>query len=50
MPASATLNLEPGRWFYRVRGLDTILTTLRYGMTWSDPQLVRLIPRRFSVG
>ena len=50
-PATAAmLNLEPGRWFYRVRGLDTTLTTLRYGMTWSDPQLVRITPRSFSVG
>lgn len=50
-PATAAmLSLEPGRWFYRVRGLDTTLTTLRYGMTWSDPQLVKILPRRFSVG
>jgi len=50
-PATAALlSLEPGRWFYRVRGLDTTLTTLRYGMTWSDPQMVRILPRRFSVG
>ena len=50
-PATAALlSLEPGRWFYRVRGLDTTLTTLRYGMTWSDPQMVRIVPRRFSVG
>jgi hypothetical protein len=33
-----------------VRGLDTTLTTLRYGMTWSDPQLVKIHSRSFSVG
>ncbi|CAN5203958.1 hypothetical protein BH18ACT14_BH18ACT14_18990 [soil metagenome] len=50
-PATAALlDLEPGRWFYRVRGLDTTLTTLRYGMTWSDPQKVTIVPRRFRTG
>jgi len=32
-----------------VRGLDTTITTLRYGMTWSDPQLIKIVPRRFRV-
>jgi hypothetical protein len=50
-PATAAmLDLEPGRWFYRVRGLDTTLATLRYGMSWSDPQRVTIVPRRFRVG
>ena len=50
-PATAAmLDLEPGRWFYRVRGLDTSLATLRYGMTWSDPQRLTIVPRRFRVG
>jgi hypothetical protein len=38
---SATLPLTPGTWYYRVRGLDALLTGTKTSMSWSDP--VRLV-------
>lgn len=46
---AAALNLPDGVWYYRVRGLDKTLPTAAQGMTWSDPQYVRILPRTFSV-
>jgi hypothetical protein len=43
------LGLDPGVWYYRVRGLDESIPGLRQGMTWSDPQYVKVSPRIFSV-
>jgi hypothetical protein len=43
------LGLDPGVWYYRVRGIDESIPSLRQGMTWSDPQYVRISPRTFSV-
>jgi len=44
---AALLNLPDGVWHYRVRGVDKTLPTLRRGMTWSDPQYVKMLPRTF---
>lgn len=47
---AALLNLQPGVWYYRVRGLDKSIPSLAQGMTWSDPQYLRIRPRTFIVG
>jgi hypothetical protein len=44
---AALLNLPDGVWHYRVRGIDKTLPTLRRGMTWSDPQYLKIAPRVF---
>jgi hypothetical protein len=41
------LNLPTGVWYYRVRGIDRTLPSARRGMTWSDPQYLRIVPRTF---
>ena len=47
-PSTSTLlNLPDGVWHYRVRGIDRTLPTLRQGMTWSDPQYLKMAPRIF---
>ena len=46
----ALLTLSEGTWHYRVRGIDTTIPGTRQGMTWSDPQYVRILPRTFYVG
>ena len=43
------LSLAPGVWYYRVRGVDGTLPTSQRGMTWSDPQYLKIVPRTFSV-
>jgi len=43
------LNLDAGVWYYRVRGVDGTLPTSQRGMTWSDPQYLKIVPRTFSV-
>jgi hypothetical protein len=49
-PATAAqLNLASGVWHYRVRGLDPSIPSLRQGMTWSDPQYLRIRPRTFVI-
>ena len=45
----APLALSDGRWHYRVRGIDTTIPGTAQGMTWSDPQYVRILPRTFFV-
>jgi hypothetical protein len=37
---SAVLPLEPGTWYYRVRGYDYSLPTGAQAMSWSDPQQI----------
>ncbi|MDQ3670444.1 MAG: hypothetical protein M3377_09220 [Actinomycetota bacterium] len=50
-PATAALlNLADGVWYYRVRGVDTTLPGTAQGMTWTDPQYIRILPRTFSIG
>ena len=46
---AAKLNLAPGRWYYRVRGIDTSIASLQQGMTWSDPQYLRIASPTFVV-
>jgi hypothetical protein len=46
---SALLNLAPGVWYFRVRGVDKSIPSLAQGMTWSDPQYLRIRPRTFVV-
>ena len=41
---SAVLPLEPGTWYYRVRGYDHSMPTGAQAMSWSDPQ--RLVVTR----
>jgi hypothetical protein len=42
------LDLEPGTWYYRVRGHDPSLPGPT-GMTWSDPVQITILPRTFGV-
>ena len=46
---STLLNLKDGVWYYRVRGNDKSIPALQQGMTWSDPQYLRIVPRTFTV-
>jgi hypothetical protein len=46
---STLLNLPTGVWYYRVRGIDKSIPGTLQGMTWSDPQYVRMVPRTFVV-
>jgi hypothetical protein len=46
---AAMLGLDTGVWYYRVRGLDRTIPGRLQGMTWSDPQYVRIAPRTFRV-
>jgi hypothetical protein len=46
---SVLLNLPDGVWYYRVRGIDTSIPGTMQGMTWSDPQFVRALARKFTV-
>ena len=46
---SVLLNLRSGVWYYRVRGIDRSLPTNNRGMTWTDPQYLRIAPRSFTV-
>ncbi len=49
-PATAALLSVPdGVWYYRIRGIDSTIPGTMQGMTWSDPQYVRILPRTFSV-
>jgi hypothetical protein len=45
---SALLKLSPGRWYYRVRGLDSAQIGVS-AMTWSDPVAVRVARPTFRV-
>jgi hypothetical protein len=45
---SAVLNLKPGRWFYRVRGLNPVQVGTS-AMTWSAPVSIRVARPTFRV-
>ncbi len=45
---STVLNLAPGRWYYRVRGLNTVQIGVS-GMTWSKPVGVKVARPTFRV-
>jgi hypothetical protein len=44
-----TLPLSPGTWFYRVRGLDFLMTGSKPQMSWSDPVRLVVTKPRFRV-
>lgn len=46
---AAAFRLGKGRWYYRVRGLDPTIPGAKDGMTWSDSQVVRILPSTFVV-
>ena len=46
---SALLSLEPGRWFYRVRGVNFSLPGTARAMTWSAPVALRVTKPTFTV-
>jgi hypothetical protein len=46
---SLTLPLAPGTWYYRVRGLDYLMTGSKPQMSWSDPTRITVTKPRFKV-
>ena len=46
---SVTLPLTPGTWFYRVRGLDSLMIGSKPQMSWSDPVKLLVTKPRFRV-
>jgi len=46
---SVSLPLTPGTWFYRVRGIDFLMTGSKPQMSWSDPVRVVVTKPRFRV-
>jgi hypothetical protein len=46
---SVTLPLAPGTWFYRVRGLDSLMIGTKPQMSWSDPVKLVVTKPRFRV-
>ena len=46
---SLTLPLAPGTWYYRVRGLDFLMSGSKPQMSWSDPARVVVAKPRFKV-
>jgi hypothetical protein len=46
---SALLPLRPGTWFYRVRGLDSLLLGSRPELSWSDPVRLTVTKPRYRV-
>jgi hypothetical protein len=46
---SMTLPLTPGTWYYRVRGLDYLMTGSKPQMSWSDPVRLVVTKPRFRV-
>jgi hypothetical protein len=46
---SALLPLQPGRWFYRVRGINFSMPGTARAMSWSDPVELRVAKPTFAV-
>jgi hypothetical protein len=46
---SLTLPLSPGTWYYRVRGLDSLMTGSKTQLTWSNPVRLVVTKPRFRV-
>ena len=46
---SVTLPLTPGTWYYRVRGLDAMLTGTKTALSWSDPVRIVVTKPRYRV-
>lgn len=49
LSTSAVLPLEPGTWFYRVRGYDYSLPQNAQAMSWSEPQKIVATRPTFAV-
>lgn len=49
LSTSAVLPLEPGAWYYRVRGYDYSLPQNAQAMSWSEPQQIVVTRPRFVV-
>ena len=45
---SAILRLTPGRWYYRVRGLNPVQVGTS-AMTWSQPVAIRVVRPTFRI-
>ena len=49
-PSTAmSLPLAPGTWYYRVRGLDSLLVGTKTGLSWSDPVRLVVTKPRFKI-
>ena len=46
---SLTLPLSPGAWYYRVRGIDSLMTGSKPQLTWSNPVRLVVTKPRFRV-
>ena len=46
---SLTVPLKPGTWYYRVRGLDSLMTGTKTGLSWSDPVRLVVTKPRFKI-
>jgi hypothetical protein len=46
---SLTLPLSPGTWYYRVRGIDSLMTGSKPQLTWSTPVKLVVTKPRFRV-
>jgi hypothetical protein len=46
---SAMLNLPPGTWYYRVRGLDALMTGSRPELSWTTPVKIVFTRPRFKI-
>ena len=46
---SLTLPLTPGTWFYRMRGLDSLMIGTKPQLSWPDPVKLVLTKPRFRV-
>ena len=46
---SALLPLKPGNWYYRVRGVDTLLAGTKTGLSWSEPVRLVVTKPRFKI-
>jgi hypothetical protein len=46
---AALLPLRPGAWYYRVRGIDALMTGTKTGLSWSDPVRLVVTKPRFKI-
>ena len=46
---SLTLPLSPGKWYYRVRGIDSLMVGSKPQLSWSDPVRLVVTKPRFRI-
>ena len=46
---SLTLPLTPGTWFYRVRGIDSLMIGSKPQLSWSKPVRLVVTKPRFKI-